>query len=681
MAEDSPERVNALRRAIDHHAHRYYVLDDPQISDAEYDALWRELVALETAHPELVTPDSPTQRVAGAPAEGFVKVRHPAPVLSLGNAFTIEELYAWRDRLLRLLPEDQRADLAYVVEPKIDGLSVVLTYEAGRLVLGATRGDGEIGEDITLNLRAVRAAPLRIPVAEDAAAVAPPARIVVRGEAYTPIADFNRFNAKQEQTGERTYANPRNFAAGSVRQLDPRITATRPIRLWLYQILALVDGSRDVGSQWEALAYLRSLGFPVEQRARRFVDFDAVVQYVEEWGQVERQRLPYEADGLVIKIDSFAMQARLGFVGKDPRWAVAYKYPAQEAITRLLDIRVNVGRTGSLNPYAVLEPVVVGGVTVSQATLHNEDYVRELDIRIGDTVAVKRAGEVIPQVLRVLPELRTGNEQAWEMPRTCPACGQPVERVPGEAATYCVNSACPAQLVRGVEHFVSRSAMDIDGFGIRQAELFVEAGLIQDLADIYYLDAAPILALEGFGEKRVQNLMSAIEASKNRHPARLLTALGIRGVGEIVAEQLIDHYGSIDALRAATMDDLQAVSGIGPVLAQSIVDWFSKEPNQRLVARLQAAGVQTVAAPTQEGQSVQSLAGLTLVITGTLPSLSREQARDLIKAHGGKVSDSVSKNTDYVVAGESAGSKLDKARKLGIPILEEQGLRNLIAGA
>lgn len=681
MAEDSPERVNALRRAIDHHAHRYYVLDDPQISDAEYDALWRELVALETAHPELVTPDSPTQRVAGAPAEGFVKVRHPAPVLSLGNAFTIEELYAWRDRLLRLLPEDQRADLAYVVEPKIDGLSVVLTYEAGRLVLGATRGDGEIGEDITLNLRAVRAAPLRIPVAEDAAAVAPPARIVVRGEAYTPIADFNRFNAKQEQTGERTYANPRNFAAGSVRQLDPRITATRPIRLWLYQILALVDGSRDVGSQWEALAYLRILGFPVEQRARRFVDFDAVVQYVEEWGQVERQRLPYEADGLVIKVDSFAMQARLGFVGKDPRWAVAFKYPAQEAITRLLDIRVNVGRTGSLNPYAVLEPVVVGGVTVSQATLHNEDYVRELDIRIGDTVAVKRAGEVIPQVLRVLPELRTGNEQAWEMPRTCPACGQPVERVPGEAATYCVNSACPAQLVRGVEHFVSRGAMDIDGFGIRQAELFVEEGLIQDLADIYYLDAAPILALEGFGEKRVQNLMSAIEASKNRHSARLLTALGIRGVGEIVAEQLIDHYGSIDALRAATMDDLQAVSGIGPVLAQSIVDWFSKEPNQRLVARLQAAGVQTVAAPTQEGQSVQSLAGLTLVITGTLPSLSREQARDLIKAHGGKVSDSVSKNTDYVVAGESAGSKLDKARKLGIPILEEQGLRNLIAGA
>ncbi len=506
MAEDSPERVNALRRAIDHHAHRYYVLDDPQISDAEYDALWRELVALETAHPELVTPDSPTQRVAGAPAEGFVKVRHPAPVLSLGNAFTIEELYAWRDRLLRLLPEDQRADLAYVVEPKIDGLSVVLTYEAGRLVLGATRGDGEIGEDITLNLRAVRAAPLRIPVAEDAVGVTPPARIVVRGEAYTPIADFNRFNAQQEENGERTYANPRNFAAGSVRQLDPRITATRPIRLWLYQILALVDGSRDVGSQWEALAYLRSLGFPVEQRARRFVDFDAVVQYVEEWGQVERQRLPYEADGLVIKIDSFAMQARLGFVGKDPRWAVAYKYPAQEAITRLLDIRVNVGRTGSLNPYAVLEPVVVGGVTVSQATLHNEDYVRELDIRIGDTVAVKRAGEVIPQVLRVLPELRTGNEQAWEMPRTCPACGQPVERVPGEAATYCVNSACPAQLVRGVEHFVSRSAMDIDGFGIRQAELFVEAGLIQDLADIYYLDAAPILALEGFGEKRVQIL-------------------------------------------------------------------------------------------------------------------------------------------------------------------------------
>ncbi len=681
LAEGSRERLDALRRAIDYHARRYYVLDDPQISDAEYDALWRELVALETAHPELVTPESPTQRVAGAPADGFVKVRHPAPVLSLANAFTVEELLAWRDRLLRLLPEDQRAEIAYVVEPKIDGLSVVLTYESGHLVLGATRGDGEVGEDITRNLRAVRAAPLRIPVGADAHAMTPPARIVVRGEAYTPIADFERFNAQQEETGERTYANPRNFAAGSVRQLDPRITATRPIRLWLYQILELVDGSRAVGSQWEALAFLRDLGFPVEQRARRFVDFDEVVQYVVAWGQVERPTLPYEADGLVIKIDSFAMQARLGFIGKDPRWAVAYKYPAQEAITRLLDIRVNVGRTGSLNPYAVLEPVVVGGVTVSQATLHNEDYVRELDIRIGDTVAVKRAGEVIPQVLRALVELRTGNEQVWQMPRICPACGEPAERVEGEAATYCVNSACPAQLVRGVEHFVSRGAMDIDGFGIRQAELFVQEGLIRDLADIYYLDAARILALEGFGEKRVQNLMSAIEESKSRHPARLLTALGIRGVGEVVAEQLVDHYGSIDALRAAAVADLQAVSGIGPVLAQSIADWFSKEPNQRLVTRLQSAGVQTAVASTQAVQGVQSLAGLTFVITGTLPSLSREQARDLIKAHGGKVSDSVSKNTDYLVAGESAGSKLDKAQKLGVPIIDEQGLRTLIAEA
>lgn len=681
MAEDSRERMSALRRAIDFHAHRYYVLDDPQISDAEYDALWRELVELETTHPELVTPDSPTQRVAGAPADGFVKVRHPASVLSLSNAFSVEELYAWRDRMMRLLPEEQRALVAYVIEPKIDGLSVVLTYEGGRFVLGATRGDGEVGEDITLNLRAVRAAPLRIPVGARADAMTPPDRIVVRGEAYTPIADFERFNAQHQETGERTYANPRNFAAGSIRQLDPRVTATRPIRLWLYQILELVDsGGTSVGSQWEALAYLRDLGFPVEQRARRLVDFEEVVQYVVAWGASERSRLPYEADGLVIKVDDFAMQARLGFVGKDPRWAVAYKYPAEEALTRLIDIRVNVGRTGSLNPYAVLEPVQVGGVTVSQATLHNEDYVRDLDIRIGDTVAVKRAGEVIPQILRALPDLRTGNERTWEMPRICPACGQPAVRMPGEAATYCVNSACPAQLVRGIEHFVSRGAMDIEGFGIRQAELFVQEGFIRDLADIYLLDGGQLLALEGYGEKRVQNLMAGIEASKTRHPARLLNALGIRGVGEVVAEQLMDHYGSIEALGAVTVEELQAIPGIGPVLAQNVADWFSKGPNQQLVQRLQAAGVQTGVVRDQVNAGPLPLAGLTFVITGTLPTMSREQARDLIKAHGGKVTDSVSKNTDHLVAGESAGSKLEKAQKLGVSIIDEQGLRSLIAG-
>jgi len=679
MAEAIAGRLEALRRAISTHAHRYYVLDDPIISDAEYDALWRELVVLEAEHPELVTPDSPTQRVPGAPAEGFAKVRHPAPILSLSNAFAPEELAAWRDRFMKLLPQEERSKVAYVVEPKIDGLSVVLTYEDGRLVLGATRGDGEVGEDITANLRTVRATPLSIPLHGAQQAQPAPARIVVRGEAYTPIADFEKFNALQQQSGERTYANPRNFAAGSLRQLDPRITAARPIRLWLYQIVEYRDGDAPA-SQWEALDALRRLGFPVEHRIRRFTDFDELVAYVIEWGESERRKLPYEADGLVIKIDDFATQVRLGFVGKDPRWAVAYKYPAEEAVTRLLDIRVNVGRTGSLNPYAVLEPVQVGGVTVSQATLHNEDYVRDLDIRIGDMVAVKRAGEVIPQVLRGLVELRTGEEQRWEMPKVCPVCGQPAERAPGEAATYCVNSACPAQLVRGIEHFVSRSAMDIEGFGIRQAELFVEQGFIRELADVYYLDPDKLLALDGYGDRRVQNLMRAIEESKGRGPARLLNAMGIRGVGEVVAESLIDHCGSIDALATAPLSELQALPGIGPVLAQNIADWFGKAPNRQLIERLKAAGVKTAMEPPESAPAVQPLAGLTFVITGTLPGLSRDQARELIRTNGGKVTDSVSGNTSYLLAGESAGSKLDKARQLGVTIIDEARLRQLITG-
>ncbi len=673
---DVAERLATLRKAIQYYAHRYYVLDDPAITDAEYDALWREMVELETAHPELITPDSPTQRVPGAPAERFVKVRHPAPVLSLANAFSPEELIAWRDRYLKLLPEGAQASIRYVVEPKIDGLSVILHYENGQFILGATRGDGEVGEDITANLRTVKVLPLSVPTplpSGEGGSVLPalawravPRRLVVRGEAYTPVADFQRFNAQQEQTGERMYANPRNFAAGSLRQLDARTTAGRPIKLWVYQVISLEgDGIQPPTTQWDALEYLRQLGFPVESRVRRFDHFDAVVAFCQEWGDTERRRLPYEADGLVIKIDDFALQKRLGSVGKDPRWAIAYKYPAEEAVTRLVDIKVNVGRTGTLNPYAVLEPVQVGGVTVTNATLHNEDYIRDKDIRVGDMVAVKRAGEVIPQVLRPLLELRTGEERAWQMPDRCPVCGEPAMRDEGEAAWYCVNSACPAQLVRGVEHFVSRGAMDIAGFGIRQAELFVELGFIKDLADIYYLDGAKLLALEGFGEKKVANLMQAIEASKARPPARLLTALGIKGVGEVVAEDLMSHYDSIDALAATPVEELQAVPGIGPILAQSIADWFAQAPNRQVIARLKAAGVTVAGAKVEAKAGAQPFAGLTFVITGTLPTMSRDQARDFIKTFGGKATDSVSKNTSYLVAGESAGSKLDKAQQLG----------------
>lgn len=674
-------RVETLRRSIAYHAHRYYVLDDPIISDAEYDAIWRELVALETAHPELVTPDSPTQRVPGAAADRFAKVRHPAPILSLGNAFGTGELVAWHDRILKLLPTDEQARLEYVVEPKIDGLSVVLHYEQGRFVLGATRGDGEVGEDITANLRTIKAVPLKIPLPSlhsggPSELTSAPHRIVVRGEAYTPVAEFQRFNAMQAQAGERTYANPRNFAAGSLRQLDARTTAARPIKLWVYQIIEL-DGAELPRTQWAALDYLARLGFPVERRARRFRGFDDVVAYCEAWGQAERRLLPYEADGLVVKVNDFGTQARLGFVAKDPRWAVAFKYPSEEAITRLVDIRVNVGRTGTLNPYAVLEPVQVGGVTVSNATLHNEDYVRENDIRVGDMVAVKRAGEVIPQVLRPLVELRSGDERVWQMPTECPVCGAATSRVSGEAATYCVNSACPAQLVRGVEHFVGRSAMDIAGFGIRQAELFVELGLVRDVADIYYLSPERLTDLEGFGDKRVANLMAAIEASKTRGPSRVLTALGIKGVGEVVAEEIVPHYGSLDALAAAPLAELQAVPGIGPVLAQNIVDWFSRASNRHVLDKLKAAGVVTVAASRQVPQTRGPLSGLTFVITGTLPGMSRDQAKEFIKEQGGKVAESVSKNTSYLLAGEAAGGKLERALQLGVQVIGEAQLRGM----
>jgi DNA ligase (NAD+) len=693
---DTAARLETLRNAIRYYAYRYYVLDDPAVTDAEYDSLWHELVALETEHPELITPDSPTQRVPGAPASQFAKVRHPRPILSLGNVFSSEELAAWRDRFMRLLPSDARARVQYVVEPKIDGLTVVLHYEDGRFVLGATRGDGEVGEDITANLRTVQDVPLRIPLAETgtegsdgperATALAVPSRLVVRGEAYTPVADFERFNEQQQVQGVRTYANPRNFAAGSLRQLDARITATRPIKLWIYQIVIWEGDAPAPRSQWETLDYLRQLGFPVSPSDRLFVDFDQVAEMCATWGSTERRLLPYECDGLVVKIDDFALQQRLGYVGKDPRWAIAYKYPAEEGVTRVLDIRVNVGRTGTLNPYAVLEPVGIGGVIVSAATLHNEDYVREKDIRVGDMVAVKRAGEVIPQVLRPLLEMRTGEEQVWHMPDHCPACGQPALRLPDEAAWYCVNSACPAQLVRGIEHFVGRGAMDIEGFGIRQAELFVQLGYIHDLADVYYLDPAKLLELDGYGERRVANLMQAIEASKSRPLPRLLTALGIKGVGEVVAEVLAEHYRSLGALAAAGEEDLQQVPGIGPVLAESIARWFAQEPNRRVIAKLEQAGVQTSAperstvAEAESAGGSRALDGLTFVITGTLPTLSREGAKEFVKAHGGKVTDSVSRSTSYVVAGEAPGSKLQKAVQLGVPVIDEARLRALAEG-
>lgn len=685
---EQQEQARRLRELLARYSYHYYVLDAPLASDAEYDALFSQLQQLEQTHPELRTADSPTQRVGGAVLEGFAKVRHPAPMLSLSNAFDLAELLAWRERLTRLLPDSLIEGLAYVVEPKIDGLTVVLHYQEGLFTLGATRGDGVFGEEITANLRTLRDLPLRIPVVPDAAlalpgrpaaAARPPQRLVVRGEAYMAVADFERFQAEQAAAGGKVYANPRNTAAGALRNLDSSVTAGRPLHVWAYQIVAIEGGDFTPASQWEALALLRALGFPVASQNRRFEDaeFDALVDFVAAWG-VQRGSLPYETDGLVIKVDSFAAQERLGFVGKDPRWAVAFKYPSQEAATRLLEIRVNVGRTGTINPYAVLEPVPVGGVTVQHATLHNYDYIRDNDIRVGDMVLVKRAGEVIPQVLGPVVDLRTGQEQLWRMPERCPVCGEPVAQPEGEVAYYCTNSACPAQLVRGVEHFVSRGALEIEGFGIRQAELFVAAGYIKDLADIYYLPWEEIVALEGYGEKRVANLQAALEASKGRPLARVLAALGIHGVGGVVAEALAGHFGSVERLMAADPAEMETIPGIGPKLAAAVHEWFSHAPNRAVVQKLAAAGVRLAEERAAAEAGPQPLAGQTWVITGALPTLSREAAAALIKAHGGKVAGSVSSKTSYLLAGDKAGSKLENATKLGVAVVDEDALRRML---
>lgn len=673
-------RVESLRETIRHHQYRYYILDDPALSDLEFDALFHELQALEAAHPELYSDDSPTHRVGGTISDRFAKTQHPAPMLSLANAFSADDLLAWRERVKRLLGPAQGSELRYVVEPKFDGLTVVLHYDNGRFTLGATRGDGEFGENITPNLRTVRMMPLRIPVAADAG-VTVPTRLVVRGEAYVEKADFVRFNEAQAAAGERTYANPRNFAAGSLRQLDSTISAGRPLKLWVYQAL-VVEGAALPPSHSESLAYLQQLGLPVCPDIQTFTDaaFEELVAYMVAFGE-RRHTLPYEVDGLVVKVDDLAMQQSLGFTGKDPRWAVAVKYGGEEAVTTLQDIVVQIGRTGVATPNAVLDPVAIGGVMVRAATLHNEDYVLDLDIRIGDKVLVKRAGEVIPKVLRPMLELRTGGEQPWQMPLTCPVCGEGLMRPPGEAATYCVNKACPAQLVRAVEYFVSRSAMDIESFGYKQAELFVEQGFIKDLADIYYLPWDEVAKLEGYKEKRIQNLRDGIEASKTRPVYRLLTALGIRFVGEVIAETLMAHFHALDALMQASRDELNALDGIGPRIAESVADFFALEPNRALVQKFAAAGVRVAEAAPITPVAALPLAGLTFVVTGTLPTWSREEAQAFIKAHGGKVTGSVSNSTNYLLVGENAGSKLAKAQTLGVAILGEDELRQMVQGS
>ena len=685
MADKLLSRYEELKAQINFHNYRYHVLDAPVISDLEYDRLLNELKKIEAEHPEWITTDSPTQRTGAKPSEKFEKVRHPAPILSLANAFGADDARAWFERIRKL---DDRVEKAkFVVEPKIDGLSVVLHYQDGQFAQGATRGDGEVGEDITSNLRTVRAIPLRIPVEGQKSKVNVPAHLVVRGEAFIPIKDFEELNRKLEEAGEKTYLNPRNTAAGSLRQLDPALTASRPITMLVYQIVHS-EGGKVPSSQWEILQYLKSLGFPVTDIAKRFNDLESAIAYAETFNE-GRDALPYEADGMVIKIDDLTLAADLGFVGKDPRGAIAFKFPAREVTTTLNDIGVAVGRTGVLTPYAMLEPVEIGGVIVERATLHNFDYIAEKDIRVGDRVLVKRAGEVIPYVIGPVADARTGKEKKYKPPQSCPACGQTVEHFEGEVAWYCVNAACPAQLVRNVEHFVSRGAMDIVGMGIKIVEKLIETGKVGDVADIYTLTRADILEAVTKKDRKTDkeppgkiadNLLASIEASKSRPLARLIAALGIRGVGEVSAGDLAGHFGNLDALSKAGTDDLQQIEGIGPNIAEGIVDWFSRPFNKQVLKKLKAAGVWPKG-EEREKRKEGALTGLTFVVTGTLPTLSRDGVKEFIENNGGKVTDSVSKKTDYLILGENPGSKLDKAKSLGVKILDEAGLRKLAEGS
>lgn len=670
---DAARRAGELREQIHFHNHRYHVLASPLISDAEYDSLVRELQELEATHPELVTPDSPTQRVGGEPAERFAKVRHPAAILSLANAFSADEVRAWHDRIAKLDARVRSARL--VVEPKLDGLTVILHYQDGTFVLGATRGDGEVGEDITANLKTIRALPLRIPVG--GGRIAAPRRLVVRGEALIFKQAFAELNVRLAAAGEKTYVNARNTASGALRQLDPGLTASRPISLACY---AIIDGPGPRQStQWETLQLLRELGFPTADGAVLCTDIDQAIAACQAAGE-RRDSFPFEADGMVIKLDDLALARDLGVVGKDPRGALAFKFPAQEVTTVLLDIGVNVGRTGVITPYAVLEPVEVSGVTVRQATLHNFDFIRQRDIRIGDRVMIKRAGDVIPYVMGSMPEARRGGEKPYRLPGRCPSCGEKLDRVEGEVAVYCVNASCPAQLVRNLEHFASRGAMDIEGLGIKVAELMVAQGLVRDVADVYALDVKRLLELEGFAEKRAENLVATIEASKARPLATLLIALGIRGVGETLANDLARGFGDLEALSKATSEDLEAVEGVGPSTSAAVRDWFDRPSNRKLLDKLRRAGVWPQAEGGAGTAAAQTLAGLTFVITGTLAGMSRDDAKTMIQEHGGKVASAVSRKTSYLLLGEAPGSKHDDARRLGVPEIDLEGLKKLIAG-
>jgi len=652
-------RAQSLREQIEEANYRYYVLDQPEITDAEFDALLRELTELENKHPQLRSADSPTQRVGAAASERFGAYEHARPMLSLANATTLEELRAFDERARKVAG----AAVEYVCELKIDGLAVALDYRDGSLLRGGTRGDGRVGEDVTSNLRTVKTIPLRL-------REGPPSFLEARGEVYLRKSDFERLNRAREREGLAVFANPRNAASGGVRQLDPALTAARRLSFFAYQ-LALPEAP----TQWDSLQRLRDLGFPVNPNVERAPELDDVLGYCARW-EAQRDELDYEIDGVVIKVDDMALAQRLGVASRDPRWAIAFKFKPREARTKLVDIVVSVGRTGTLNPNAVLQPVQIGGVTVKSATLHNQDYIANNDIRIGDTVVVTRAGDVIPRVVGPLPGERTGKERRFRMPARCPVCGSDVDHPPGEAMSRCTNAACPAQVYERVRHFSSRGAMDIEGLGDVMAQQLTERGLVRDIADVYCLDEESLAGVPRTGKKSIESLLRNVAASKQRGLARLLYGLGIRFVGAQTAQILAGDFGTIDAIAEADADLLQRSEGIGPEVAGSVELFFKQPANRVVIARLKQAGVQTSA--PKRARATGALAGTTFVLTGTLPQLTRDEATELIVAAGGKVTGSVSKNTDYVVAGDEPGSKLAKAEALGIEILDEAGLRRLL---
>jgi DNA ligase (NAD+) len=653
-------RVEDLREQVRYHNRRYHVDDAPEISDAEYDALYRELEALEDEHPELITSDSPTQRVGGEPIEGFEEVRHSVPMLSLANARKIDDLREWDARVRRLLGEDETP--RYVTELKIDGLAVSLRYENQRLVRGATRGNGVIGEDVTAQLRTIRSIPDRLD--DD-----PPEVLEPRGEAYIPIADFEKLNKEIESEGKKPYANPRNLAAGSIRQLDPKITARRPLTILLYGV---GEGGEIFESHSEMLAALKAYGLRVNPYEVH-QDIVSVIEECERWAK-ERESIGYQIDGVVVKVDSREQQLALGSVARSPRWAIAYKFEPLAGRTKLLDVAVKVGRTGALTPQAVLEPVNVGGVVISRATLHNEDYVKEKGIMIGDTVVVERAGDVIPQVVRAITEERKGDEYAFEMPANCPVCDEPVSRPEGEAVTRCVNARCPAQALEHIIHWSSKSAMDIDGLGEKLAIRLFDLGLIRDVADVYDLRAEQLVPLEGFGEKSAENLIRAIERSKDRPFSHVLYALGIRHVGAVTASLIATRFGGEDLMSGVEVEQLTLISGLGEVVARAVVEYFDLEDNRDLVGRLMERGLDF--GREEGGPAEGPLSGKRVVITGTLDR-PRDYYVGRLEAAGGTFTSSVSKNTDYVLAGEDAGSKLARAKELGVPVLDEAGFEEL----